>query len=220
MRTSIILVLVLALPGLAHAETYRVGTSAAAGYRQLDDLPTLMPGDIVELEGDTDYDGGIRFEDQGSEAMPIIVRGVGGGARPRIAGGTNTIEAAGNHYVFENLDLSGGTSRCFFHHADDITIRDSVVHDCPRQGILGADNDSGSILLERVEVHHCGGGDRDHQIYMATDEVAYPGSVFRMQFCWIHDGNGGNNVKSRAERNEIYSNWIEGAFYHLSLIHI
>lgn len=214
MRTSIILVLVLALPGLAYAETYRVGTSAAAGYRQLDDLPTLMPGDIVELEGDTDYDGGIRFDDQGSEAMPIIVRGVGGGARPRIAGGANTIEAAGNHYVFENLDLSGGTSRCFFHHADDITIRDSVVHDCPRQGILGADNDSGSLLLERVEVHHCGGGDRDHQIYMATDEVAYPGSVFRMQFCWIHDGNGGNNVKSRAERNEIYSNWIEGAFYH------
>lgn len=169
---------------------------------------------MVELEGDTDYAGGIRFEDAGTEAMPIVVRGVGAGARPRISGGTNTIEAAANHYVFESLDLSGGSSRCFFHHADDITIRDSVVHDCPRQGILGADNDSGSILLERVEVHHCGGGDRDHQIYMATDEVAYPGSVFRMQFCWIHDANGGNNVKSRAERNEIYSNWIEGAYYH------
>ncbi|MCZ7679294.1 MAG: hypothetical protein M5U28_11265 [Sandaracinaceae bacterium] len=70
------------------------------------------------------------------------------------------------------------------------------------------------MLLERVEVHHCGGGDRDHQIYMATDEVAYPGSVFRMQHCWVHDANSGNNVKSRAERNEIYSNWIEGAYYH------
>jgi hypothetical protein len=35
-----------------------------------------------------------------------------------------------------------------------------------------------------------------------------------MQFCYVHDGAGGNNVKSRAERNEIYSNWIEGAFYH------
>jgi MYXO-CTERM domain-containing protein len=173
-----------------------------------------MPGDIVELEGDTDYEGGVLFDDQGSEAMPIIVRGVGGGARPRISGGDNTIEAAGNHYVFENLDISGGSSRCFFHHAHDITLRDSVVHDCPRHGILGADNDSGSLLLERVEVHHCGDGDRYHQIYMATDEVAYPGAVFRMQFCWVHDANGGNNVKSRAERNEIYSNWIEGAFYH------
>jgi hypothetical protein len=49
---------------------------------------------------------------------------------------------------------------------------------------------------------------------MATDETAYPGSVFRMRHCYVHDGNGGNNVKSRAERNEIYYNWIEGAYYH------
>ncbi len=49
-----------------------------------------------------------------------------------------------------------------------------------------------------------------HQIYMATDESAHPGSVFRMQFCYMHDGAGGNNVKSRSERNEIYYNWIEG----------
>ena len=26
--------------------------------------------------------------------------------------------------------------------------------------------------------------------------------------------NGGNAVKSRAQRNEIYYNWIEGAVYH------
>jgi len=49
---------------------------------------------------------------------------------------------------------------------------------------------------------------------MATDERGHPGSVFRMQHCFVHDGRGGNNVKSRAERNEIYSNWIEGALYH------
>ena len=54
----------------------------------------------------------------------------------------------------------------------------------------------------------------DHQIYMATDETAHPKSVFRMQHCYVHDANGGNNVKSRAERNEIYYNWIEGAQYH------
>jgi len=49
---------------------------------------------------------------------------------------------------------------------------------------------------------------------MATDENTHPGSVFRMQYCFIHDGTGGNNVKSRSERNEIYYNWIEGAVYH------
>ena len=35
-----------------------------------------------------------------------------------------------------------------------------------------------------------------------------------MQYCYVHDANGGNSVKSRAERNEIYFNWIEGAMYH------
>jgi hypothetical protein len=35
-----------------------------------------------------------------------------------------------------------------------------------------------------------------------------------MRHCYLHDGAGGNNVKSRAERNEICYNWIEGAVYH------
>ena len=70
------------------------------------------------------------------------------------------------------------------------------------------------LLMEYVEVHHTGNGTSQHQVYMATDEVAHPGAVFRMQHCYLHDANGGNNVKSRAERNEIYFNWIEGAMYH------
>jgi hypothetical protein len=214
----VVLVVSLCLPAVAHAATYRVGTSAAATYRQLTELPALGPGDVVEVEGGTDYAGDVvfDFDSDGTAAMPVIVRGLvdGGVTRPRLIGGRNTLELQGDHYVLENLDLSGGTARCLYHHADDITVRDSVVHDCPAQGILGADNDSGSLTLERVEVHHCGAGDSQHQIYMATDEVAHPGSVFRMQYCWLHDANGGNNVKSRAERNEIYSNWIEGAYYH------
>jgi hypothetical protein len=205
------------LPSVAHAATYRVGTSADADFRQLSELPALGPGDLVEVEGDLEYTGGVVFDFawDGTAAMPVTIRGLGTGAsRPRIVGGMNTIELQGDHYVLENLDVSGGSRRCVFHHADDVTIRDTVVHDCARQGILGADNDSGSLTLERVEVHHAGGGTQDHQIYMATDELAHPGSVFRMIGCWIHDANGGNNVKSRAERNEIRFNWIEGAYYH------
>ncbi|WP_394833600.1 hypothetical protein LVJ94_44545 [Pendulispora rubella] len=103
--------------------------------------------------------------------------------------------------------------RNIFHHGDDISIKDSIVRDCAGHGILGADEDSGSLTLDHVEVYGCGNGTTKHPIYIATDEVAYPGSVFRMQFCYVHDGKGGNNVKSRAERNEIYYNWIEGAAY-------
>jgi hypothetical protein len=89
-----------------------------------------------------------------------------------------------------------------------------VVHDCPSQGILGADWGSGSLTIEHSEVYRCGGGTYDHQVYIGMDEDNHPDGVFRLQYSWIHDGNGGNNVKSRAARNEIYYNRIEGAYYH------
>jgi hypothetical protein len=156
----------------------------------------------------------VDARDTGTAASKITIRGIAvNGKRPVLSGGDNTLHIAGDHTVIEGLEITGGARRCVFHHADDVTIRDTVVHDCPLQGILGADQDSGSLTLDRVEVYRCGSGDRNHQIYMATDETAHPGSVFRMMNCYVHDGNGGNDVKSRAERNEIYFNWLEGAFY-------
>jgi hypothetical protein len=106
----------------------------------------------------------------------------------------------------EGFEITGGSSRCVFHQSDDLTLRDVVVHDCPSQGILGADWGSGSITVEHSEVYRCGGGTYDHQIYIGIDEDNHPDGVFRVQFSWIHDANGGNNVKSRAGRNEIYYN--------------
>ncbi|MGH8079099.1 MAG: hypothetical protein ACREP7_00900 [Lysobacter sp.] len=35
-----------------------------------------------------------------------------------------------------------------------------------------------------------------------------------MHHCYVHDGRGGNLLKSRHERNEIHYNWFEGAAYH------
>lgn len=209
-----LLVAAFLVPGVAAAETYQVGPTRT--YHEPSEVTDLLnPGDVVEIDGDHTYTGGLIFDRAGSASSKITVRGIRvNGKRPVIDGGANTIEARANHYVFEALDLTGGTSRCFFHHADDITLRDAVVHDCPQQGILGADEDSGSFLLEYTEVHHCGGGTFDHQIYMSTDASVYPDAVFRMQFCYVHDANGGNSVKSRAARNEIYYNWIEGALYH------
>lgn len=173
----------------------------------------LKPGDIVEVYGNATYPGGVRFEQDGTAEKPILIRGqLIEGKRPVIKGSADTIEAKGDHYVFEDLEITGATKRCFFHHADDIIVRRVFIHDC-HNGLLGADDDSGSLLLEHSEFARSGEGDRHHQIYMATDEKAHPGAVFRMQHCYVHDGVGGINVKSRAERNEIHYNWIEGAMY-------
>lgn len=213
-RSSLLLGLgVLGLSGVANAATYQVGPGKT--YTNLAAVASVLaPGDVVEVTGDATYPS-VRFQKSGSQNEKITIRGVRvNGKRPVLSGGTNTVEFAGNHYVMEGFDITGGSSRCVFHHGHDITLRDSVVHDCPGHGILGADSDSGSLTLDYVEVYSAGSGDTRHPIYIATDESAYPGSVFRMQHCYVHDGNGGNNVKTRAERNEIYYNWIEGAVYH------
>ena len=204
---------VLGFASIASAATYQVGASRT--YKTLAAVAAIVnPGDIVEVDGDATY-ASVNFGRNGTAAAPITIRGVRvAGKRPVVSGGNNAIEISGDYYVLEGLDVTAGSSRCIYHHSHGNVIRDTVVHDCPKQGILGADNDSGSLRLEYVEVHHCGGGTFDHQIYMATDESAHPGAVFRMQYCYVHDANGGNDVKSRAERNEIYYNWIEGALYH------
>ncbi len=205
------------------AAIYQVG--AGKPYPDLQSVAGLLqPGDVVEVDGDATYPGGVVFTRPGTPEQKITIRGIRiNGKRPILSGGINTVHfmtdwpysgPGADHYILEGVDVTGGSSRGIFHQADDLTIRDVVVHDCPAQGILGADQGSGSLLMEYVEVYNCGEGTQRHQIYMATDEVHYPGSVFRMQHCYIHGGIGGNNVKTRAERNEIYYNWIEGAYYH------
>jgi hypothetical protein len=213
MRVWVVVAVSLSWGAGAQATTYPVGPT-----RSMTQIGQAMsaagPGDVIEVDGNATYSS-VRWTKSGTAAQPIRIVGLPvGGMRPRIQGGTNSVEVEADHVVMEGFDISGGSSRCFFQHGHNNTLRDSVVHDCPAQGILGADQGSGNFLLEYVEVHHAGGGDRDHQIYMATDEVAHPGAVFRMQYCYVHDANGGNSVKSRAERNEIYYNWIEGALYH------
>src|SRR3546814_16876952 len=86
----------------------------------------------------------------------------------------------------------------------------SDLRDCPSHGILGADNNSGSFTLEYSEIFNSGYGTRRHSIYMQSDEVAYPGSVFRMQYNYVHSPTGGVLVRVSHERAKIYYNWNEG----------
>ncbi len=204
----------LLLPTAARAATYAVGPG-----REFPDLQSvarrLQPGDVVLVDGDATYPGDLILRNDGAPGKKITIRGRRvGGKRPILAGGRTTLEVRGSHYQIEGFEITGGTARCVFHHAHDVTLADAILHDCPRHGLLGADDDTGSLTLDYVEVYACGAGDSAHPIYMATDERAHPGAVFRMQHCYLHDQNGGNNVKSRAERNELHYNWIEGAKYH------
>ncbi len=202
--------------------TYEIGPDK--NHTRIDEVTDLLvPGDTVLVDGDHTYEGGIVFTETGSIDKPILIKGLKiNNKKPIISGGVNCVHfsspwpytSGADHYIFEGFEVTGGSSRGIFHQAGNLTIKDVVVHDCPAHGILGADQGAGSCTLKSVEVYNCGEGSGRHQIYMATDEVNRPGSVFRMEYCYIHNANGGNNIKSRAERNEIYYNWIESAFYH------
>jgi len=193
----------------------------------VDAMKNAQPGDVIEVQGGNTYPGMIWLREDygGTKDKPVTIRGIKvGGKRPVLSGvGSGQYENIilllnANHVVMESFEVigdGGDSNYCILHKADDIILRDFVIHDCRHQGgLVGTDEGSGSLTLEYSELYHNGNGTNSHQIYMATDETMYPGSVFRIQFCYVHDGLGGNNVRSRAQRNEIYYNWVEGAFYH------
>jgi hypothetical protein len=185
----------------------------------------LQPGNVVEVDGDFEYTGGITLSVSGTIENPIIIRGKSiNGKRPAIKQGPNAriIVIDGSNIVLDNIEVIGQpdeTTRAGIGvYANNVTIRNCVIHDC-RNGILGYGSLTGNVLVEYCEIYNCGGEPKSgfdfaHQIYMATDEVAHPNAVFRLQHSYIHDAKGGNNVKTRSGRNEIYYNWIEGPKYH------
>jgi len=218
MRRWIALSFVIALPP-AGAATWQVGPSRPyPTLNALLDAVDLDAGDIVEVDGNATYPGNVTIEadDGGEPGNPVVFRGIRvAGQRPHISGGTNTVEfRQSDHVVFEGFEVTGGSSRCILQGAHDVTVRDSEIHACPAHGILGTDQLSGSFTLEYSEIHDAGNGTQQHALYMQSDEIAHPGSVFRMRHCYVHDGNGGNLLKSRHERSEIHYNWFEGAAYH------
>lgn len=213
--------LLAAVPLSAAAATYTVGPSGRQ-YTQLSTLlgsVNLAPGDIVEVDGNATYSGNIVVgdDDSGTEANPVIIRWrrVAGASRPVLSGGVHTIKfEQSNHVVLEGFEITGGSSSCVFSEAHNATVRDAYIHDCPSHGILGADQNSGSFTLEYSEVARAGQGDRRHAIYMQSDEVVFPDTVFRMRYNYVHDATGGVLVRVRHQRAEIYYNWIEGSDLH------
>lgn len=197
----------------AFATTHQVGKSKANSDLQAA-FSKAKPGDIIEVDGDATYKGDAKLDESGKEGQPIVIRGISvGGKRPVISGGDYGVTLIGNYITFENFEITKIKGTGIATKGHEIQLRNLSVHDNVVHGILALDEDSGAITIEYSEIYKNGGDDKHHQVYIATDEEKYPGAVFRMQHCYIHDANGGVSVKSRAERTELFYNWIEGAKY-------
>lgn len=217
-------IVLLILVASLRAATERIGPARAKELEAI--AAKLQPGDVLEVEAGATYRGQITLRASGTHEQPVTIRGVGA-VRPVIATsggvpGGAVVRFWGSHCVFENFEITGehdqATGRGLYVVADDVTIRNTLVRDVAAQGIQGSDS-GGSITLDHVEVRGCGSGQFAHQIYVGTDNARFPKAVFRMQACYVHAGRGGNNVKSRAGRTELYANWLEGAYgYEIDLI--
>lgn len=188
-------------------------------YKQIQEISSfLIPGDTVYVDGNATYTGGIILDISGSSEKRIVLAGINrNGKRPVITGGVMGIKVNGNYITIKGFEITSSLKAGIGHFANEIIINDCIIHDNLRDGIIGWGSLSGSLTVEYTELYHNGLSSSSpfaHQIYMATDETMYPNAVFRLQFCYIHDGNGGNNVKTRSGRNEFYYNWIEGAVFH------
>ena len=93
MRARRLLLLPLLYAGCAGAATYPVGpTRPHTSLNQLFAAVDLQGGDVVEVDGNVTYAGGVVVPaaDGGSAGNPVVIRGIRvNGLRPRINGGGN-----------------------------------------------------------------------------------------------------------------------------------
>jgi hypothetical protein len=202
------------------AATYQVGPSRT--YARLQDVTSLLsPGDIVEVDGNASYASGVLLETAGTAERRITIKGVKVDGKRPIISGTDRFgfEINTDYITVEGFEITGGITKAGIgQYGHEVKISDCLLHDFPNaDGIIGYGTGTGNTTIEYTEIHHTGNtapsGGR-HQIYMATDEYTHPGSVFRLQYCYIHDAVGNSDVKSRSERNEIYYNWLETPGFH------
>jgi hypothetical protein len=209
-------VLFLCLAGIptAQAAVYHVGPGQS--YPTIASVPTLKPGDVVEIEPG-EYQEYRKWKDDGTAEHPITLRGVGA-SRPVIDGSGLDVTGAGavpralwqfegDHYVIENVEFrnacngqNGAGVRIT--GANDTVLRNCMIHNC-EMGIMSDNNDR--LLIERCEIAFNGNPEHfngyAHNLYLEGNRTT-------VRYSWIHDAIAGFNFKSRGHYTELLYNWI------------
>jgi MYXO-CTERM domain-containing protein len=218
---------ILAAPD-ARATNYEVG--AAQQYKSPCALflaVKLAPGDVIVVDAGK-YTDACQITQSGSAATPIVMKGAPG-ARPvfdatglDLSGSGSTPRAIfqftnASHWRVEHLELtnasgSGGNGAGFRSTAgsDDVTVSDNLIHD-NQDGIM---NDGpGTFTIANNEIYKNGANDGyTHNLYLGGDAVRLVGN-------YIHDSNGGQNVKIRSHYAELLYNYVfHAGNYEIDLI--
>ncbi len=219
---------VLAWAAPASATQYEVGaTKTYTSPCSLFAKVTLQPGDVILVDAGT-YTDACQITQSGSAQAPIVMKGApgprpvfdatgldlsGSGSTPRaIFQFTGASHWRVSHLELKNASGSGANGAGFRATAasDDDVVSDNSIHD-NQDGLMS--DGSGTFTIEGNEIFHNGAGDgQSHNMYLDSDTVRIVGN-------YIHDSNGGQNVKLRVHYAEVLYNLIYHAGnYEMDLI--
>ncbi|HEY8086200.1 MAG TPA: hypothetical protein VIF09_00095, partial [Polyangiaceae bacterium] len=188
---------------------------------------TLAPGDVILVDAGT-YTDFCQIKQSGTAQSPLVMMGAPG-PRPVFDGTGNDLSGAGSvpraifqftgasHWRVSHLELknatgSSGNGAAFRATAssDDDVVSDNSIHDC-EDGLMS--DGSGTFTIQNNEIFHNGANDgQTHNMYLDSDTVRIVGN-------YIHDSNGGQNVKLRVHYAEVLYNFIANAGnYEMDLI--
>jgi len=210
------LLLPVALPSSARAEIYEIREGEDLWGR----LGSLAPGDEVIVHAGT-YPQSSRFEATwaGTEAMPIVVRGAEGEARPILSrdGGQNLLNLHGSHFTFRGFELVGGSHGIRMGDVHHAVFEDLEVHDT---GDVGISCNIGGMSCDHVtirtsEIHHTNG--TGEGMYLGCNGAACSFSDSLVERNYVHDLGGsqgdGIEIKQGSWGNVVRDNVVVGAIY-------
>jgi hypothetical protein len=210
------------MAGTTLAATHRVGPGQPLKtLRTLSLSPDLHDGDVIEVEGGSEYCGDVATWKQNG----LTIRGVGA-ERPHLkaCGASEDGKAIwivrGSDFTVENLEFSGAEvdskngAGIRAEGGGTLTVRGCYFHD-NQNGILGGgaiapENTEGSepaknvVIVEYSVFDHNGAGDgQSHNLYISqrVDELIFRYNLSRR-------ANVGHNLKSRANKNYVLYNLL------------
>jgi ferric-dicitrate binding protein FerR (iron transport regulator) len=185
-------------------------------YATLADLPTLQPGDVVELHSGT-HRGGWKLSDSGTALRPLVIRGIGV-ERPVLDAsgqvldgvGTNAravLQLHGSNVVVEHLTIRNGRNgrnaagiRCV--DAKAVTIRDCRILDCDQ----GIDAVADRVVIENNDIGPVGSPMNNgycHLLHLGGGAATVRGNL-------LHDATHGQAVMSANRSLVMEANRISG----------
>lgn len=150
---------------------------------------------------------------------PILRLGAGQKASNNTLGQSLIYLDQCENVTIENLDICGGNgdyvgkAGIYIHGAKNPTLRNLRVYGFQRyqaNGIFGTDANSGTLLLDNVEMFDNGGAaGPEHNIYVNAS-ASDPAFTVRMINSWSHSVYYGHLFKSRAQRTIIEGCYLMG----------